>query len=111
MQSSNAIHPSQSISRASIARQIGNTLLRKLWLPKAIYETLPFLYLALGLAALTSVIYAPEWTWMVPYTVLMGLVSLHFGVAILTLRYRYRYRQHRFPSDNGRPDTRNHGSN
>lgn len=105
MQNSNAIRAPQSIWRGPIPRQIRNTLLQKLWLPRVVYETLPYLYLFLGLVALTSAMYVPEWTWILPYAILLGLICLHFGIAILTLRYRFRYR--RYPPDSERPNIRN----
>ena len=77
--------------RDSILWRIRGFLLQKFWLPRIVYEALPYLYLALGLAAVASAVYIPDWAWILPYAILLGLVCLHAGLAIVTLRYRYRH--------------------
>ena len=57
---------------------------------KALYEALPFLYVIGGLAALLSALYLPGWTWILPYLLLLGAISMHAGLAIITLRWRFR---------------------
>ena len=69
---------------------IKNALLQKLWLPRLVYESIPYLYLAIGLVALISAIRIPGETWILPYLALLALVCLHVGLAIITLRYKYR---------------------
>jgi len=76
--------------RDGIGRRIRNLLLRKLWLPRIVYELLPYLYFVLGLAALVSAVYLPSWAWIFPFVILLGLLSLHGGLAIIALRYKYR---------------------
>jgi len=75
---------------ANLLRRIRDFLLQKFWLPRVVYEALPYLYLALGLAAVAAAIYVPDWAWILPYAILLGLTCLHAGLAIVTLRYRYR---------------------
>ena len=90
------MQPSSAISETSADRQPGllrRVLLRKLWLPRFVYEALPYLYVVLGLAALASAIYAPGMTWILPYLLLIGLGCLHGGLALVALRYRLRQRQ------------------
>ena len=70
--------------RATLAR----LLLRRVWVPRALYESVPALYLATGAAALWSALYLPGWTWILPYLVLFGLVCLHAGIGITKLRRR-----------------------
>jgi hypothetical protein len=65
-------------------------LLQKLWLPRGVYESLPFIYIILGLVALGSAFFMPGWVWILPYAVLMGLICLHAGLIIVALRYRFR---------------------
>ena len=93
MQNSNVIQAPQQLGRTKAGQRIRNLLLRKLWLPRIIYQTLPFLYLLLGLAALASATHMQAWTWILPYAVLLGLVCLHVSLALITLRYRYRHRK------------------
>jgi hypothetical protein len=68
-------------------------LLRKLWLPRVLYEALPYLYILFGIGALGAALYSPDWTWIIPYVALIGLGCLHAGLAIVALRYRFRRRQ------------------
>ena len=94
MQSTHVIRAPQHLRRNNASRLIRNLLLRKLWLPRIVYETLPFLYLFLGLTALASAMHLQDWTWILPYAILLSLICLHAGLALITLRYRYRYRKH-----------------
>jgi len=73
--------------------RIRNILLRRLWLPKIVYEALPYLYILCGMAALASALYTPDWTWILPWAVLIGLICLHAGLAVVALRYRIRREQ------------------
>jgi hypothetical protein len=69
---------------------IRRILLRKLWLPKAVYEALPYIYILAGTGALIAALYLPGWTWILPYIILLGLVCLHIGLGLVTLRLRFR---------------------
>ena len=73
-----------------LTTRISRVLLRKLWLPKAVYEILPYVYVVCGTGALLSALYLPGWTWILPYLILIGAVSLHAGLGVLTLRWRFR---------------------
>ena len=76
--------------RGDTSSRIRKILLRRLWLPKFIYEILPYFYIVCGMAALASALYTPDWTWILPWAVLIGLICLHAGLAVVTLRYRLR---------------------
>ncbi len=83
-----------------ISRLLANLrriFLRKLWLPRAVYELIPYAYAGLGLVALGSALYVPTWAWILPYLLLIGLTCLHAGAAILALRLRFRRRERRGP--------------
>lgn len=92
------ISPRADAPHESLPALLQRVFLRKLWLPRFVYEALPYLYVLLGLAALTSALYAPGWTWIIPYLVLVGLVCLHAGLALVTLRYRFRRRRRNGPA-------------
>lgn len=97
MHSPTASSPPSSAD-ARPATWIGRVLFRKLWIPKSLYEALPYCYVMGGLAALVSALYLPGWTWILPYLVLLGAISLHAGLAVLTLRWRFRRTQSSRPS-------------
>ncbi len=77
-----------------VATNFGNRFrqifLRKLWLPRGLYEALPYLYIAVGMLALLSAIFSPGWAWILPYVLLAGLILLHLGLGLVALRYRFR---------------------
>ena len=43
---------------------------RKIWLPKLVYDALPFFYLFSGITAFAATIYIGAWYWVVPHYVL-----------------------------------------
>jgi len=92
MQNQSAIQSSATGQRSGIGKRFRDALLQKLWLPRIVYEAMPFLYIVLGIFALISAMYTPDWTWILPYAILLGLVCLHAGLAIVTLRYNHRRR-------------------
>lgn len=71
-------------------RRRGSTSLasRRLWLPKLIYDALPYFYLASGLAAFYATLYITEWFWILPHYVLFSFVCLHLGVVVYRRRHR-----------------------
>ena len=93
MQNDNVIHSSATHQRASIGKRIREILLQKLWLPRILYEVLPFVYIFLGIFALISAMYTPGWAWILPYAILLGLICLHAGLGIVGLRYNFRRRK------------------
>lgn len=93
MQTPSATHSAGARRQGGWSGRLRRILLRKLWLPRIVYEALPYFYVVLGLAALASALYAPGWAWILPYLVLLGLACLHAGLGIVTLRYRFRRRQ------------------
>ena len=72
----------------SLSKQIWQILNRKIWLPRTIYTALPFVYIGLGLYAMTSALFMTHWSWIVPYFMIIGVVCLHAGLLIATMRWR-----------------------
>ena len=90
MHSTPAISASHHARRINPFQQLREILLQKLWLPRVIYEALPYLYLVMGLTALVSAAYLPGWNWLLPYAILFSLACLHVSLAIIALRYNAR---------------------
>jgi len=61
---------------------------RKIWLPKLLYDALPYFYLASGLAAFFATLYISEWFWVLPHYVLFSIVCVHLGVIVYRRRHR-----------------------
>lgn len=63
---------------------------RRVWLPRFVYEAIPWVYCGLGAVALWSGLFMPEPDWLAPYLLLLAVTGLHLGVWCLMLRRRYR---------------------
>ena len=72
-----------SVSAARIAT-------RKVWLPKALYDALPYFYFAAGVGAFLATLYISDWFWILPHYLLFSVACLHFSVAIFRRRDRSR---------------------
>ena len=78
--------------KQDVSRSAGSFVARKIWLPKAIYVSLPYFYLVAGVAAFLATLYISNWLWVLPHYLLFSAACLHLGV--LVLRRRVRPRQH-----------------
>jgi fatty acid desaturase len=74
-------------------RDAGSLVSRKIWLPKAIYDALPYFYLVAGTAAFLATLYISNWLWVLPHYFLFSAACLHLGVLVLRRRRRPRERQ------------------
>lgn len=72
------------------SREKGHLASRRIWLPKLIYDALPYFYLASGLAAFFATLYISEWFWVLPHYVLFSFVCLHLGVIVYRRRHPKR---------------------
>lgn len=61
---------------------------RKIWLPKLLYDALPYFYLGSGLAAFFATLYVTEWFWVLPHYVLFSLICFHLGILVFRRRHR-----------------------
>jgi hypothetical protein len=57
-------------------------LQKKIWLPKLLYDGLPYFYLMAGFAALFATLYVNEWFWILPHYLLFSAACLHLGLAV-----------------------------
>jgi fatty acid desaturase len=92
MHTTSASSPKQATGHP-LRGKLARLLFRKLWLPRSVYEGLPYFYALSGLAALLSALYLPGWTWILPYLILLGAICLHAGLGVLTMRWRFRRSQ------------------
>ena len=59
---------------------------RKVWLPKLVYDALPYFYVTAGFAALFSTLYINHWLWLVPHYVLFSAACVHLGWSVYRKR-------------------------
>ena len=69
-----------------ITRSTGTLATRKIWLPKVIYDALPWFYLAAGVTAFLTTLYISEWFWVLPHYLLFSAACIHFGAVVLRRR-------------------------
>jgi hypothetical protein len=67
----------------------GNVASRKIWLPKILYDALPYFYLTSGFAAFFATMYISEWFWVLPHYLLFSAACIHLGITV------YRRRRNR----------------
>ncbi len=72
------------------SRKAGSVVSRKIWLPKLLYDALPYFYLASGIAAFFATLYINEWFWVLPHYVLFSAACLHLGVFVFRRRRKAR---------------------
>jgi fatty acid desaturase len=61
-------------------------LKQKIWLPKFLYDGLPWFYLTAGVAALWASVYISAWFWVLPYYVLFSAACFHLGLIVIRRR-------------------------
>ena len=71
-----------------VTRSAGSFVSRKIWLPKGLYDALPYFYLIAGLAAFLATLYISTWLWVLPHYLLFSAACVHLGVLILRRRRR-----------------------
>ena len=82
--------PAPLTDTQQIKRDTGNLIGRKVWLPKMLYDALPYFYFVAGIAAFLGTLYINEWFWVLPHYVLFSAFCLHFGIIIYRRRRRSR---------------------
>lgn len=80
--------PAHLSETQQMTRDAGTLMSRKVWLPKLIYNALPYFYLFSGVAALLATIYISGWAWVLPHYLLFGAACLHMGVLVYRRRSR-----------------------
>jgi hypothetical protein len=85
----------------NLTRSLEKLATKKIWLPKLLYDGLPYFYLAAGLAAFFAALYVSEWFWVVPHYILFSAACLHLAFAV----YRRRHRAGSRTVDNTVDDT------
>ncbi len=63
-------------------------IIRKIWLPKLVYDALPWFYSAAGIAALLATLYIGDWYWVVPHSLLLSAACLHLALYVFIRRHR-----------------------
>lgn len=70
------------------SHKVESLLHKKIWLPKFVYDGLPYFYLTAGFAALFATLYISEWFWILPHYLLFSAACLHLGIAVRRRRVK-----------------------
>ncbi len=71
-----------------LVRKAGKVATRKIWLPRLLYDCLPYFYLAAGFAAFFATLYISDWFWVLPHYLLFSAACLHLAIKVSRLRRR-----------------------
>jgi len=88
--SNTAVKPGHLSETQEITRNTGQLMSRKIWLPKALYNALPYFYLIAGVLALLATVYISDWFWVLPHYLLFAVACLHMGGLVYRRRHRRR---------------------
>jgi Flp pilus assembly protein TadB len=99
MLSSAGSKPADLTETQEVTRSADSFISRKIWLPKGVYDALPYFYLVSGIAAFLATIYISSWLWLLPHYLLFSAACLHLGVLVLRRRKAPRSRQQAQPAD------------
>jgi hypothetical protein len=70
-------------------RSSDNPFSRKIWLPKLLYNLLPYFYVTAGIASFLATLYISEWFWVLPHYLLFSVACMHMGLLIYRRRRRH----------------------
>lgn len=90
MLSKTAEKPANLTETQQMTRDAGRFMARKIWLPKAAYDSLPYFYLFAGLCALLATFYISGWAWLLPHYLLFAVACLHLGALVYRRRRRHK---------------------
>ncbi len=75
-------------STQEVVRNAGSFASRKIWLPKLLYDCLPYFYLTAGFAAFFATLYISDWFWVLPHYILFSAACIHLAIAVYRRRKR-----------------------
>ena len=90
MLSTAAGKPTELTETQQVSRDAGRLATRKIWVPKLIYDALPYFYLFSGVAAFLATLYISEWFWVLPHYILFSVACIHMGILVYRRRRRVR---------------------
>ncbi len=76
----------------SVPLVTGRGLFRKIWLPRFVYESLPWFYPAAALCGLGAALYIGDWIKVLPRSLVLLAACLHLSVYVLQQRFRRKPR-------------------
>lgn len=75
-----------STPTAGVATKAIGLIERKIWLPKTLYDSLPWFYLLAGLLSMAATLYISTRFWVLPQYFFFSAACLHLGIVIFRRR-------------------------
>lgn len=75
-----------------LAQRFESLATRRIWLPKLLYDSLPWFYLLAGLLAFLATLYISEWFWVLPHYLIFSAACLHLALAVYSRRRKIGWR-------------------
>ena len=85
---STAHEPAHLSETQQVAPNRAGFIYRKIWLPKLLYDCLPYFYLTAGFAAFFATLYIGDWFWVLPHYILFSAACVHLGIFVYRRRHR-----------------------
>jgi len=81
-------NPQDNVSTpvTSVATKAIELVEYKIWLPKTLYDSLPWFYLSAGLLSLAATLYISTQFWVLPQYFLFSAACLHLSIIIFRRR-------------------------
>lgn len=73
-----------------VDQKTGTLATKKIWLPKLLYDLLPYFYLVSGFGAFFATLYISEWFWVLPHYLLFSAACIHLGILVYHRRRTQR---------------------
>jgi hypothetical protein len=70
----------------TMVQKAGTLAAQKVWLPKLLYDCLPYFYLTAGFAAFFATLYISDWFWVLPHYLLFSAACLHLAYLVTKRR-------------------------
>ncbi len=86
-------------TRSGFGRDLRKALLRKIWLPKLLYDAVPWFYCLAGTMALLATFYIGGWLKAPPHALILPVSCLQLAVWVLLKRLRGRSQASRVDDD------------
>lgn len=85
-----ALKSHELFSTHALLHRAGSLAAKKIWLPRLLYDALPYFYLTAGFAALFATLYISDWFWVLPHYLLFSVACLHLAYVVSGRRRRRR---------------------
>lgn len=72
--------------RQGAGQAIGRFLQQRVWLPKIMYNLVPYFYLTNGVGALWATVHVTDWFWFLPVSITSATACFHLAHRIFSLR-------------------------